>query len=279
MDAERRTSRAFALPTVLLLTMVVGVAAAAMLSREADNRLMIERQLRAYGTHHMGKGVREVVGQWAISLSSQPLEKMIASDGHVLDLAMADGTLVRVSMADGQGSLLNDLARVPTSERVDAAAMIEALREVAGSSVEPDWVRPVGPVRVSAMGAPEAVLTAGARVATSTKGQATALVRAIMDARRDGEMTEATLNAAASRAGLTGDALSKFNRLFAPRPELWLLGVEVYPPAAPGRRADQPESRYRGRIVLGQAGLGTMNAGDSLGMFLTWEEVTARAIP
>lgn len=279
MGDEAGTSRAFALPTVLLLTMVVGVAAAAMLSRAADQRLIVERQLRSYRTHHMGKGVREVVGQWAVSLSSQPLERMIAPDGRVLDLTMADGTLVRVFMADGQGSLLNDLARVATPERVDAAAMLDALREIAGSSVDPDWVRPVGPVRVSAASAPEEVLTAAARVAVSTKGHATALARAIMDARRDGEMTEATLNAAASRAGLTGDALSKFNRLFAPRADLWALAVEVFPPGARGGRGEEPESRYRGRLVLGAAGLGNMNAGDSLGMFLTWEEMTARAVP
>lgn len=276
MGADRATRRGFALPAAVLLSIVVGVAAAAMLGRQANQRLVTDRQLRSYRAHHMGKGVREVVGQWAISLSGQPLEKMIAPDGRILDLRMTDGTLVRLFMTDGQGSVLADLSRVPAGERADAAAILGALREVAHGAIDPAWVRAVGPIRVSALTAPEQVLEAVARAVTSTRGQATSLVRALLEARRDGELTEGELSAAASKGGIGTDGLSRYTRLLASHPELWAITADVYPPGRGGDPSDVVEAKFRGLILLGQAGLGNINAGDSLGMFLTWEELSGR---
>lgn len=276
MGGERTRRRGFALPATVLLCVVVGITASAMLGRLANQRLVAERQLRSYRAHHMGKGVREVVGQWAISLSGQPLEKMIAPDGRVLDLRLTDGTLIRLFMSDGQGSVLADVSRLPPGDRADAAAVLEALRDAAHGSLDASWVRPVGPVGVSALSAPEPVLEAVARVVTSNKGQAAALVRAILEARRDGELNEGELAAAAGKGGIGSDALARFNRLLVPRPELWALTADVHGPGRDGEPADAVESRFRGLILLGQAGLGTINAGDSLGMFLTWEELSGR---
>ena len=261
---------------VLLLTLVAGVLAATMLSRESTQRLATQRQLDSYRSHHLSRGVREVVGQWAISLSGQPIEKMIAPDGRILDLRLADGGLVRVSMADGQGSVLTDMSKVTGDDRTDGERIVANLREITRGRPDPEWVRTVGPVKISAATAPEEVLEAVARVLMPTEGAATSLVRAIVSARRDGPMTESDLASAVGRAGLSGDQMSKFNRLVAARPELWMVVVEVFDAGRDGEPRDRPHSRYAGRISFSQAGLGAFAGAESLGSFLSWEALPVR---
>ncbi len=277
MTPRPDTRRAgFALPAVLLLTLVVGIVAAAMLRRESSQVLLFQRQFESYRGHHLARGLREVVGQWSISLSGQPIEKMIAPDGRVLDLQMADGTLVRVFLADGQGSVLSDVSRLAGEDRRDGEAILAALEEIAGRRVEPGWLRPVGPVRISAAEAPEEVLEAVARVLTTTKAQAKTLARAIIEARKDGNLDEAKLATAAGRGNLNAEGLARFNRLLAPKPDLWLLRADVHPPAPGGRTQEKVQVRYGGRIAFGQAAFGTASGLESLGAFLTWEELPAR---
>ncbi len=281
MAADTRQTRSgFALPAVLLLTLVIGVVAAVMVRRESTQVLLFHRQMRSYDAHHMGRGVREVVGQWAISLSGQPIEKMIAPDGRILDLQMADGTLVRVFLADGQGSVLTDLSRAAGEDQRDGEAIVAALEEIArgqaGSSGDSPWTRAVGPVRISAASAPEAVIEAVARMLTTTKAQATSLTRAILDARQDGQLDEAELATAAGRGGLDAQALARFNRLLAPKPDLWMLTAEVHAPGRGGQALEEIKARYGGRIAFGQALFGAASGLDSLGSFLSWEELPAR---
>ncbi len=270
------TRRAFALPAVLLLTLVVGIVSAAMLQRESAQSLLYHRQFRSYRTHHLGRGVREVVGQWSVSLSGQPIEKMIAPDGHILDLEMSDGTLVRVYLRDGQGSVLTDTSRLAGEDRADTEAILRALEEIAGDKVDPDWLRPVGPVRISASTASEEVIEAVARVLTTTKPQATSLARAVLEAREGGELDEAGLASAASRGGLNAETLARFNRLLGPKPDLWLITAEVHAKDRRGRTLEEVEARYRGRIAFGQGAFGAASGLDSLGSFLSWEEVPLR---
>lgn len=271
-----RGARGFALPVVVLLALVGAVLAAAMLRREEVQRLQTQRQLDSYRDHHFSRGVREVVGQWAISLSGQPIEKMIAPDGRVLDLELADGGLVRVFMADGQGAALSDVSKATGEERADAERILANLMEITRGRPDPAWVRDVGPVRISAGTAPEAVVEAVARVVTSTEGAATALARTILNARRDGPLTEAGLASAVGRAGLSGDQVSRFNRLFTAKPELWLMTVEVFGPGRDGKPQREPGFRYVGRVSLGQAGAGAFAGAESLGSFLSWEALPVR---
>jgi type II secretory pathway component PulK len=269
----RQVRRGFALAAVLLLSLVVAVVAAVMLQRESTNILLYHRQFGSYRTHHLGRGLREVVGQWAISLSGQPIEKMIAPDGRVLDLEMEDGTLVRVYLADGQGSALTDVSRLAGDDRRDAEAILAALDEISRGRVDPAWVRTVGPARISAASAPEEVIEAVARVLTTTTAQAKTLARAILDAREDGDLNDEKLATAASRGTLNAEELARFNRLLAPKADLWLLRADVHPAGPRGGTLARPEARYEGRIAFGQAAFGAASGLESLGAFLTWDEV------
>lgn len=276
MTVPRRSRRAFALPAVLLLTLTVGIVTAAMLQRESAQSLLFQRQLGSYRAHHLARGVREVVGQWAVSLSGQPLENMIAEDGRILDLETSDGTVVRVSLADGQGAVLTDLSKLAGSDRTDARAVLRELDDITRGRPDPAWLRPVGPMRISASSAPEEVLEAVARVLTKTKAQATAVTRAILQAREDGPLDEAKLAAAAGRGGLNAEDIARLNRLLTPRAELWLLVADVHEPDRRGRTRAEIEARYRGYIAFGQGSFGAASGLDSLGSFLSWEEVPLR---
>lgn len=269
-------ARAFVLPVVLLLALAVGILAAALLQREATHTLSYQRQFTSYRTHHIGRGVREVVGQWAVSLSGQAIEKMIAPDGRILDLETSDGTLVRVSLHDGQGSVLTDIAKLAGQDRADAEAVLAELDELTGGKPDPEWIRSVGPARISAASAPPEVIEAVARVLTTTDAQAKALARAVLEAREDGELDEAKLATAASRGGLNAEELARFNRLLAPKAELWMLVADVHKPDRRGRTLAEVEARYTGRLVLGQAAFGAASGLDSMGVFLSWAEVPPR---
>jgi type II secretory pathway component PulK len=273
---RRPTSRrrgGFALPMVFLLALVVGITAAVMLERETVQHLSSERVLASYREHHMGRGVREVVSAWLVTLTGQPLEKMIAEDGRVLDIRRPDGGTVRVYFEDGQGSALTDLTAAGGEDLAIGRAIRERLRELGGGRPHPSWVRTVGPVRISAATAASEVLEAAAFAVTKKKEVSRAFAREVVRARDEGQLTVERIGVAAQRAGLSGEERTQIDRVLAARPDLWLVRVEVLTPERAGS-ASRVVGRFRGRVLLGGPGASGIGTGmmQSMGSFLSWEE-------
>jgi hypothetical protein len=267
--------RGFALPIVIVLALVVGIMAAVVLERQAYQRQVVARQLFGYQDTHFERGVREVVGQWTDSLIGQPIDKMISSDGHALDIQRPDGSLLSVYLFDGQGSILTELNGLSQADAADGQGILDAMHV---KNPKPDLsdVRPVGPVRVCVGSASADVLDA---IGTYAKGGKSArrFVESLLDARKKkGELTDSDLGTAMNAADLTGDQQAIARRLLVLKPELWNMVVDVYQPTARG--GGDLVARYGGRFLLANYGGGGGNTGRqttmvSLGKFLWWEHL------
>ncbi len=262
----------FALPTVIILSMVVAVVSAVMLERASVQRLTVHRQVQSYRGHHLGRGLREVLGQWSISLSGQPIERMIAPDGRILDLYLSDGLRVGVYLEDGQGSVHSVPSQFAGQERVDAQIVLDELMERTQGRPDPSWLRSVGPAKICAATAPAEVLEAVASGIMGNPAGSKGFARVILDARRRGTLTSADLASAASRANMTAEERARLDRLLSAGPELWRLTAEVT--RGEGRQ-QEVVGRFRGYLSLGAQGFGASAFGSlqSLGAFLSWEEL------
>ncbi len=257
--------RAFAMPMVILLALVVGIMAAVMLERQSAQSLTVQRELNEYRDHHFSAGVREVVGQWTDTLSGQPIDKLVQDDGHVLDVQAADGGWLSVYMFDGQGSVLTDPTGLNEQDRTDAQGIIQALAPLVGDQPDASMFRSVGPVRISApTAAPELLEALGNYASGSRNGRR--FSDSLVKARSRSDLTDADVQTAESAADLTAEQRQIVSRLLVLKPELWNMVIDVYK-----QGESQPSNRYGGRW----APASTRNGGSlqTLGKFLSWEEL------
>jgi hypothetical protein len=270
-----RTARhpGFALPMVILLAMVVGVMAAVMLERQSAQRLAVARQVSSYRSHHLGRGVREIISAWLVSITGQPVENMLGPGGLVVTITTPDRQTIRVWMEDGQGSALTELAGLSGDDLATARALRDYLEGLDRGRIDPKWVRSVGPAAISAKSAPEDVVRGLAMVVAEMKVKATSFTRSIRDAREDGQITDAEIGMAAEQASFSPEQKTRMLRLLTAKPDLWLVRASVFSADRPTDPSHEV-ARYEGRVQLGGAGIAALGSGlmQSLGSFLSWEE-------
>ncbi|MFN0134058.1 MAG: hypothetical protein ACKVW3_16205 [Phycisphaerales bacterium] len=258
--------RAFVLPIVIFLALLVGIVAAMLLERQSAHALSVERQARSYRDRHFEKGLREVLSAWTESLTGQPIDQLIGDDGHALDLATADGGWVEVYMFDGQSTALNDPTGLTEQEFEDAAGLLDALVAIVGDQPDPSWFRTVGPVKICVNSAPEQLLEAAASYATGGKA-GRRFVRELMDAKAGKGVIEAPDLETAKNADRIGpEERAILDRLITLKPDLWAMVVDVYPPGG----GSFPVARYGGRFMAPGTG-GRSTSMQALGKFLSWE--------
>jgi hypothetical protein len=263
------TRRAYAMVTVVLLSMVVGLVAAVLLERMSTQHLVVRRQLDKYRVHHFERGVREVVAAWISSLYQQPIKKMLEEDGHALDMELPDGSVAALYLFEGQGSLLATPDSLTAEQREDGAAAVRALWDIVGTDPPADYFRPVGPLAVSVQIAPEPVLQAiGAACGDARAGAK--LARSLMEKRASGQpIADQDLAASIDSAGFDDAGKERARRLLSAKTDLWNAVIDVYGPGGRG-----PVVRYGGRFTMpGEFNSKTLGSMQSLGPFLTWEEI------
>lgn len=266
-----RRRRAFALPLVVILSMVATMVIAVMLERQSQQTLVTIRQLRWTQDRHLESGVREVVGAW-VKGATRRLGEISRSGGHALDLTMDDGRRFRLDIEDAQGSVLTAFEGVPAGDLAAAQALYEeAVRRAGDPRTLEEWTRPVGPVAVSAASAPEAVLA----LVGSTKlgeGQAAAMARDIVLARDSGDPTGGQQWLRRILADYVSDLEDRreMQRLIVGEASLWRIRVSVFD----GR--DRLMSMYEAVVhVDGRELQQRADSGDftPLGPFLMWRRV------
>jgi len=265
--------RAFVTPIVVLLVLVVALTATVMYERQSAVRLSVNRRLEGYHTHHMGRGVTEIVAAWLEAVRGARLSDGLGDDGHALDVRVRDGTVFRIFLRDAQGTLLDPSAGMAGERAGEARELLSALREVSPGEAPPEWLRPVGPLTVCAASAPRPVLEAVIEHATDGEAGGASVLGEILSARDDREgLEENELTTAIASGGFESEVRRSLEGLLVAEPTLWRVRVEVIPPrrAGPGRE----RVVYEGYSELGQSG-GALGA-DALmpwRMFLTWERV------
>lgn len=274
---------AFALPLVILLSLVVGISSAMMLERQAAQSYFIQRQITAYQDDHLGKGMEEVINQWLSGANTRPIDERIQSDGRALDMRLAGGVTLSLYIRDGQGAALQDLSSLTGEALEDARAILRELRRdgalsaqrraARGRNADP-ILRMHGPVQISINSADPDVLRATLRSITGSDRNE-AYLGAIRRARAEGRIDPNEFAVINAESDLTPEERAKVERVLTSVPRLWILeAVITRTNPAPLERA---ESRYRGVAFIEPGGrAASRDRPDSvtrLGSILEWRRV------
>lgn len=130
----RKRPRAFALPLVILLTLIVSLAVAVLMQRNGVAFLAARRQADGYINHHAGLGMREMVSRWLTTVRGR-LKESIEDDGFVFSLELPEGTRVDVFMDDAQGTALAR-ADAFTGRRREIVEMMNAYLDLVEESTQ-----------------------------------------------------------------------------------------------------------------------------------------------
>lgn len=151
--------RAFALPLVIMLTLVCSVLLAAMLTRHSGQLRTSQRQIDTYNFGHATRGLQEALNTWIASNGNNPIAEALAPDGLAFELVTDSGQTVRTYLQDGQGLALGNLAGLSVENFRTGRDALKRLGELAGDRAA-GMVRTDGPLAVSVNSAPAEVLDA-----------------------------------------------------------------------------------------------------------------------
>ncbi len=271
---KARSARGYALPLVVMVTMVVITIVAAMLSRQVTQSVIVAREAEAVRDWHFSRGVREIIDQWLKSKASSSVRDLLATDGRAFDLVIDDDTRVSLYLADAQGSLLSSVSGLSSDETLDVVGALDALRSSVGGARFAALKRDVGPPDVSLWTAEPEVLSAIGRAVAGPSGEE--LARSLEELRRAKDKVTATdLNDIATRLSLPDGKKRALTRMVTGEPSFFRFVLDVRPP-----HSGQPIARYRGyllaRTVLGRPSAGKPGTPPPRSAFLSWEKVPPR---
>jgi len=277
MPTIARTSRrAFALPMVVLVMVVVGLTIAVSLSRFSAQAKIVERQIRAYHEHHAGRGLQEAIGAWLRQQNGRDLFDVLdPNTGHAMDIVLDDGSIVSVYLRDGQGTALSNLTGRTDAEISDGAAVLRQLALNVSQKQYMDMTRAFGPLAISASSAEELLVTNTCNAIMD--GNGSTLADGILETRQqNGRLTRVDMTTISTNAGLSSEQRAMVQRLFATDIELWGVVVEVR--AGSGAMRGRLVSRYGGitRIRLNSGRRNNSNLME-LGAFLSWKDLGVQA--
>ncbi|MFI4915414.1 MAG: hypothetical protein ACIAS6_02765 [Phycisphaerales bacterium JB060] len=268
---SRNTNRAFALPLVVILSMVATMAIAVMLERQGQQTRSTIRQMRWTQDRHLERGVREVTGAW-LTGASRRLPEIARGGGHALDLTMNGDRTIRLDIEDAQGSILSTFEGVSEAELPFAEGAYDSILMRAGDEQTLErWTRPVGPVAISAISAPEEVLAA-AVAPMMGDGQASAMARDIVQAREGAESgagTQWLRRIIADYASEMEDRRT-LQRLIVGEPDLWRLRISVKDGRGDIGTMYEAVVHVDGREIRQRADSGAFTP---LGPFLLWRRL------
>jgi hypothetical protein len=266
------TRRAFALPMVILVMVVVSLTISVSLARFSAQQRVVDRQIRAYQEHHAGRGLQEAIGAWLRQQNGRDLFDVLdPDDGHAMDIELDDGSIVSVFLRDGQGSALSNLTGRTEREINEGEDILRELARNVSQHQYLEMTRPFGPLGISASSAPELLISNTCNAIMGGNGRT--LADGILEKRQQsGRLTRVDITQIASTAGISSDERAEMQRVFATDIELWAVIVEVR--AGSGALRGRLVSRYGGitRIRLNSGRRNSSNLME-LGAFITWKDL------
>jgi len=265
------TGRAFAMPMVILLLVVTGLAISVSVRRHASEQLLVSRQIDGYHQHHTGRGLQEAIGAWLRQQNGRDIDASIDEDsGRAMDILLEDGSIVSVFLIDAQGALLSDLTALEQSQAEEGAAALGHLLDRVSPAGYLRLTRRAGPLGVSVHTAPLEVLRAVCLVASDRHGSRLAMEFSRLQDTGD-EITRQSIVEAATRSGLDGEERARLLRLLVTDVTLWGVVVEVR--GGRGLTKGRLLARYGGLTTIrpnsGRSGINDM----SIGSFMTWKDL------
>lgn len=262
-------TRAFALPLVVLLILVVSLGLVVILQNTSAGYLAGRRQINVYVDHHRAAGLKELINRW-LETSRDKLPDMIGPGGEAFELDIEDGQRVAVRISPAQGAALSDPGQLigrrhdiledmliqlkPLSNRLAAAGQNDPERQL---------LRSVGPPEIDVNSAPEPVLEALV-LAVLERRKATPVLKALLKRRGDGDLKPDDIPKVLTEAEVTPEEQAELKAMLTAAPTLWRA-------VATTRRNNTVVDLSAGYLQLDEKSkTGTIN---QLGLFLTWESM------
>lgn len=224
--APSRVSRAagprgFAFLLLLSMLVVAAIVVATGLRRASAHALLVEKQLEGYRRHHEMLGIRDYIRTWIgrPKNDAAQLTQFAAAGEPVHRLVLDHTVVVLISVQDGQGTVLRNLADVSNAEM--RRWLVELLGRLPRD--RPDLTRRSGPPHISLRHAPDEVLDALAAYDPRTS-------EALREARDRGVANPTELQMLLTRAGVETMLAQAVMKYITFEPSLWRLNVEVVYP-------------------------------------------------
>ncbi len=289
--------RAFAMPLVLIVLVVLGLGVTVMLSRSGADHLTAARRVEAYRAEHVARGIRELLDAGLRTIRPEQLAAGTSPGAwrEVLVVALDDGTVLRASMRDRQGGILTVFDGLTGDALQEASRIAEAyglrvgideLDPLVGAFGVTGELRVVGPPEVSVWTASEGVLAAVGEAVSEDRRRGADFAAEIIRARDQGSLSRASIVQAANTAGFPATQHAALLRLVTDRPTVWevlvrveagvggsVLGERLASRASRDGETPEPE-QYRALMMLPRRG--GQNVGQAMheqSVLLTWERV------
>lgn len=261
--------RGFALPMVMLLSLVGVMVVASMLTRYGSQNRFVMRHRMRYVEHHTQRGVQEIVGTWLDLVRGGPIRDIVRDDGLAFVVDYEGGRRLEVFIHDGQGTLLTNSSAMNNREiRVIEGALAELQANGPIGNLA-KWTRPRGPTGVSVMSAPFEVLRAVLIGADIQETTADRVADDILQEREKGELTQPDVLRLLGAPGVSPESRGLAAAVLTASPSLFAIETRVY-----DRGRGPMTAHYSGLVEVETRGSGRGNAQASFkpaGPFLTWE--------
>ena len=214
---------------LVLMLLVMGTATVTwMISRSSLQHTLLQDQVNGYTRHHEMLGVRDIVSHWLGRAENQRnLVDYARQRDPVYKVEIPGGTLIIITVRDGQGTILTRLDMAPTETHQEM--LIEMVSRLPVN--RPDLVRRSGPFAISLSAAPDEILDAIA-------GEDLVLSDALREMRDIPEPSRADYLQALTRAGIEAELAQHLMMMFATdtsRERLWRIEVEALDTMGPRR--------------------------------------------
>lgn len=263
------SSKAFALPMVVMLTAVAGVMIGVLLDRQSAEALSVRRQIDEYREHHFGRGAKEIIDYWLRTRGNKPVRDLLDAGGKALDVTLADGTVITLRLFDAQGTLNADRATLAAAGIPAPRRALDELASAVGPRLQA-LTRKLGPIEVSLASASPEVISAIVNANVSPDKQSD-LTAALLDVRAQGGVSPEDLSQALNGVGLENAERDAITRMIAAEPTFFRAILEAR------TRDGRAIARYGGYAVIGnmmQRGQG--DAGARRTSILAWTKLEVR---
>lgn len=257
-----RSRRAFALPLVLLLALIVSLAGAVLLDMQTDTTRAVNRHVNVYRDHHLATGMRELLDQWL--MTGGALRDRLGEDGEAFRLELPRGHEMRIYLEDAQGTALAELSTLGGPIGRLAERVVRNLEPVARgerptnargrrrgrpADVDANVFRVHGPVQISVNSATPAVLDAVAQATGDPGGAARVIreIRARVDrARHEGGISKEDLAGVLAEAQLDPAHRRELTAILTAEPVLYRMTIET----RRGALSTSPTERTTALVLL-----------------------------
>ncbi len=257
-----RSRRAFALPLVVLLTLVASLSLVLVLERRSVAHRTAVRQAQTYASHHRALGVQECISQW-IGTTRVRGQESISDSGLAFRLVLPKGESIDVGFEDGQGAALIDDTNLTAERRVIVRRMRQYLESLPPELTD-GATRTVGPAEISIRAAPAIVIEALVYAVVSEERRDRA-VEAILSRRNGGILSREDVPRALSDVGVKDEERDLVLSMLVEGPTLWHVVAEI--------------TDSRGYLLSRSGGLmdwrpeARSDLSSQAGVFLTWQDL------